>query len=125
MKKSTFWDKLILTFVFAIIIASIFFNADKSSYLDKKAIIYSKTKVISYNLEDDKDIEIEGLKGKVNIKIRNGGLWVAAAECPDKTCVKCGQISEAGQSIACLPNGVMVLIENSSDSGSIIDDVAK
>ena len=43
------------------------------------------------------------------------GVRVASADCPDKLCVKTGEIRHPGESIACVPNRVVVVLR---DSGS-------
>ncbi|NMA34949.1 MAG: NusG domain II-containing protein [Clostridiaceae bacterium] len=40
----------------------------------------------------------------------DGSIRFIRSDCPDKICVKTGRIHLAGQSAACLPNGVIVKI---------------
>ena len=49
---------------------------------------------------------------KVNIlSIRDGSVYMQAASCHNQQCVKQGSISQASQTIVCLPNQVFVNIE--------------
>lgn len=126
MKKITFCDKILLSIIFILIASWIFFFAADKNNNSKKAVIYSKKKIITYNLNEDNVIEVEGIKGKTKIIIKEGSLWFSESACPDKLCVKCGKITDAGQSAACLPNGILAVIKNNDGSvGETIDGIAK
>ncbi|MBQ1411998.1 MAG: NusG domain II-containing protein [Clostridia bacterium] len=47
------------------------------------------------------------------IEIRDGGVRMIRADCPDQVCVHTGRITETGQSIVCVPHRVVVTIRNS------------
>ncbi len=71
-----------------------------------------------YLLDTDASIDI----GDSNrLIISSGSVYMESARCPDKTCVKQGKISRVGQSIICLPNRVIVVIED--DSSDFADDI--
>ncbi len=57
------------------------------------------------------------------VVIRGGKVSVTEASCANQVCVKHGEISRAGESIVCLPNKLMVRIENSSEEGGGYDSV--
>ncbi|MBD5132197.1 MAG: NusG domain II-containing protein [Clostridiales bacterium] len=63
---------------------------------------YEKT----LSITDKADIELDCL----TVHIDGGYVWVTDADCADKVCEHTGRISRAGQSIVCLPNGVVVTI---------------
>lgn len=42
------------------------------------------------------------------IRIENGEIWVAAAECPDHTCMKMGKLHSESLPIVCLPNRLII-----------------
>ncbi len=47
----------------------------------------------------------------VVLKIDNeGNIRFIESDCPDKVCIKTGRIHLAGQSAACLPNGIVVKV---------------
>lgn len=48
--------------------------------------------------------------GRNLIRVEDGTVMVAQADCPDKICVHTGPISREGEVIACLPHGVMIYI---------------
>lgn len=52
------------------------------------------------------------LNGGTNILvIEDGKARVDEADCPDKLCVRQGEISRTGQTVTCLPNRLTVTIE--------------
>ncbi len=65
----------------------------------------------SFPLDRDAEIELEHL----TVHIQGGKVWVSDSDCADKTCVLTGKIKSGGQSIVCLPSGVVITIDGSSD----------
>jgi hypothetical protein len=54
------------------------------------------------------------LNGGSNLLIVSGGeAWVSEADCPDKVCMGMGKISRPGEFIACLPNRLIITVEDS------------
>ena len=41
---------------------------------------------------------------------KNGNISFVKSDCPDKVCIHAGKLHLAGQSAACLPNGIVVKI---------------
>lgn len=70
--------------------------------------------VRSYSLNKDRIIELDHLK----VVVSGGKVWVEDADCPDKVCERTGNISRANQSIACLPNGIIIRIKS---GGGIVE----
>jgi hypothetical protein len=58
--------------------------------------------------------EIPGPLGVTVVECSGGGARVLSSPCANKTCVASGTIRRRGQWIACLPNGVSLVIENES-----------
>lgn len=56
------------------------------------------------------------------ILVENGKISFLRADCPDKLCLKSGALSKNGDTAACVPNKVVVIIENEEKS---IDAVAE
>ena len=48
--------------------------------------------------------------GKNIVAIKNGTVSVLDADCPDKICVRRGAIAHVGETIACVPHGVLIEI---------------
>ena len=57
------------------------------------------------------------LNGGTNILvIADGEAWVSEADCPDKICMGMGHISHSGEFIACLPNRVIIVVEDGAET---------
>lgn len=44
------------------------------------------------------------------IRVKDGTVMVAQADCPDNVCVQTGPIRQEGEVIACLPHGLIIYI---------------
>ncbi|MCH5165852.1 MAG: NusG domain II-containing protein [Clostridiales bacterium] len=60
----------------------------------------------SYSLNVDRTVELDHL----TVHIKSGKVWVTDADCHDKICERTGAISRSGQTIVCLPHGIVVSI---------------
>lgn len=66
-------------------------------------------------LKQDTVVEIETEFGINHIELKNGKVNMIFADCPDQLCVKHASLSLTGGQIVCLPNQVVVYIENSEN----------
>ena len=57
------------------------------------------------------------------VDIHDGTVSVTEASCKNQVCVKHGSISRSGETIVCLPNRLVVRIENGSGEGGGYDSV--
>ena len=57
------------------------------------------------------------------VEIKDGKVSVTEASCKNQVCVRHGAISRSGESIVCLPNRLVVRIENGSEEGGGYDSV--
>lgn len=74
----------------------------------------------SYPLSNNREIKIKTDSGYNTVAIKDGGVFIKDADCPDKYCVKQGKITSG--SIICLPHRLVVEISGSESSP---DAVAK
>lgn len=63
------------------------------------------------SVTDNAVIELEHL----TVHVENGKVWVTDSDCPDKICEHTGAIERAGESIVCLPNGIVISVNGESD----------
>lgn len=65
-----------------------------------------------FDLSGSEDIVLKGKDGQENeLVIEDGKAYLRHATCPDKICVKQGEISAEGETIVCLPHKLVVAIE--------------
>lgn len=70
-----------------------------------------------FPLDTDMKEHIELEDGSYNVlEIHDGKADITAASCPDKICVNHNRVSRKNESIVCLPNKVVVTIENGEES---------
>ena len=70
-----------------------------------------------YPLDQDTSVEIQLEDGSYNLlEIKDGRTDITEASCPDKICVDHRPVSRRGESLVCLPNKVVVEIENGQEA---------
>jgi len=83
------------------------------------ALVYvngEKAYTISLNVDSETVIE-----GVCTVVVKDGKVSVCDAECPDKLCEKSGEIYREGESIVCIPEGIVIKISGEGE----VDGVAK
>lgn len=97
-------DFLIIVFVvvlaFAIWLYPVFSEQGNDAQIKQGA----ETKTVS--LLEDKEIVIDG----AIVRIADKKISIIESDCPDKVCVNTGEISKKGESIVCVPNGIVITI---------------
>lgn len=61
-----------------------------------------------------REITLSGEYGKNTVVVSNGHIMMKSAECPDKLCVKHGELKNGGSPIVCLPNRIVIKFEDTS-----------
>lgn len=106
----------ILILLFIIIICAISFSYIKNRNKDGSiANIYLDGNLYkSIDLSEVKEsYEIEINNDHTNIiKVESNGISIVEADCPDKVCINTGVIRNGSLPIICLPNKVVIKIEN-------------
>jgi len=70
-----------------------------------------------YLLSEDRTLTVVGENGGENtVCIKNGKVYVADATCPDRLCEKQGKISRRGETVVCLPNGLVVMVRDGKEN---------
>lgn len=66
---------------------------------------------------------VEGPAGSNTVEVERGRIRVSRADCPDQVCVRQGWISTGAAPIVCLPNKLVIQIEDGGGAG-IVDGVS-
>lgn len=66
--------------------------------------------VTRLDLDVDGVATVEGLDGELTLEVSRGVVRVTGSSCPDQICVQSGGIDSRGGVIACIPNGVTILV---------------
>lgn len=83
----------------------------------------NKTAVIYLDGEVQHEIELAAVEeeytievGGCTLSVNSDGVTFAKSTCPDKLCVKKGSLHESGDTMACVPNKVVVTVKSSGKS---------
>lgn len=75
------------------------------------AVRVDRKVVATFPLDVDREYTIDnGWGGENHLVIQDGVACIDQANCPDRICVLQGAVSQTGEAIICLPNGVVVEI---------------
>ncbi len=94
------------------------FLYSKLSTREPEAVVYLDGKEKGrYSLSDNIMIEIRQENGACNmLRIKDRKAEITQASCPDKVCVRHRPVSGQGESLICLPNKMVVEIENGEET---------
>lgn len=85
------------------IVAFFVFNNDGNT-----VIIKQKNKTVAeFSLKENTVFELEGN----TVSIEDGAAYMKYADCRDRICIEHKPIKKSGESIVCLPNGIVVEIK--------------
>lgn len=74
-----------------------------------------------YPLSWEGEVTIPGLQGNTVLSFHDNAVSIISSPCPTGSCIGMGSISQAGTWLACLPNGVMLMVTGTQE----VDDVAR
>ena len=124
MKSTGFWviliaGLLVVSGVFAVLVARQTSGTMVNIYLDGKCI-----RSIDLSQADSSyEFTVDGPAGSNTIQVEPGRICVSRADCPDQICVHQGWISTSVIPIVCLPNRLVILIEEQTGQNEL-DGVA-
>lgn len=78
-------------------------------------ILIDGEEAASYSLNES-DVEFTINNGTNTIQIREGRVRMTVSNCPDQICVHHKEISKNNETIVCLPNKIVLVIENTSEA---------
>ncbi len=118
MKKILPADIAVLVLVIAL---SVFFtrkNASKTG--DKVSAVADKVRY-EYSAKKNGIYTIQGTLGATTFEVKNGKIRILDSPCPEKKCVAQGWASP----LVCLPNGVIITLENAAPRIGEFDAVSQ
>lgn len=110
-KKITIGDFVLLVF-FIIISSFILYYAYKNTLFNVESVVVSnRNEEIVYSIHKNQRIDVKGDLGYTHIEINDGEVVITDSPCKEKTCIN-HPISKTGESLICLPNGVIVELKS-------------
>lgn len=113
-------DYIIIIFI-TVFVSVLTVLSYKESSTAGEVHIKTPAKQYIYKLDQDNIIDVQGLKGKTRIKIKDGKVRITESACPLKICIKNGAISHTGEYLVCLPNGIIVSIKGKDEENNTVD----
>lgn len=116
--RPTGWDALVFGAVAALaVLSAVWYYGTLSSAGPLTAVITHRgetvAQVVLSNLTEEQTLELSG-EYTLRLCLSPEGIWVECSDCPGQDCIHTGRISQAGQSIVCLPEKVTVLLTGGS-----------
>lgn len=102
------WDLILICVLFGISFAALLLFINPSE--GETVVISQYGTVIEYSLDTNTSVQLDG----GTVRIMDGEVWMTDAECRDKICENFGRISNAGESIVCVPNQIVIRIKGES-----------
>lgn len=114
-------DVIAIAFVFLLaLLTGIFFLRQAKTTEDKILVIYQDGKKCrELPLSEDTEVVIQGAYTN-RIVVRDGKAAIIESDCPGRDCVYSGWMEEGGKTIVCLPNRVLLQIEESEQTVDFI-----
>ena len=128
-------DILILIVLLSVSAYLVFAAFEKDGGRPEYMNIRTADSVYIYPLSKDSQYEFAGKRGAFVVECENRAVRVVHADCPEGICMR-KSLSEAGDSIVCLPNMVTIWLSHGANGGAdspasnsdaadgIVDDVA-
>lgn len=114
MNKNDF--KLIIVLIIIVSVFLVIFKLTEKND-NKKAIVYYEDEIIlKIDLNIDKNYQVKGYNGLVDIVIKDGKIKVESENSPLHLCSNQGYISSTYETIVCLPNKITIKIESDENS---------
>ena len=95
-----------------------------ASHAGNEVVITVDSKIFGiYSLSEDREIDVNRQGHSNHITIKDGKVSMTSSSCENQVCVHTGAISQTKDSIACLPNKVIIQICLDSSGNSKGGDV--
>lgn len=103
----------VILIIVLLVIIGIFFFLRKDGRI--ASVYYMEEKILEIDLNKDDIYVVEGDNGDVTIEVRNKMIRVESENSPKHLCSKQGFTNKQGSVIVCLPNKIVIKIEDSSN----------
>jgi hypothetical protein len=79
-------------------------------------IVVGDEEVGRYPLSHDRIIEVAGPLGMTTVVIMDGSVRVEDSPCPHRLCVRMGEKRLAGETVACIPNRILISVSGGEEA---------
>jgi len=110
---------VIFDIIIVIIVSALTFFAAYTAYMkpqgNAQILIQGQGREWTFPIDAEETIVVSGPIGNTIIKLKENSAWIESSPCDNQTCVAEGSVSKQGQWAACLPNGVLLIVEGKKD----------
>ena len=104
-------DRLLMVAALILVGASYYLAWQPSAVGSHVAIYQKNTLFKKHSLSEADTIHVPGELGDSVIQVAEGRVRFQASPCQSKFCIHAGWLQQAGEVIACLPNGIHIQVE--------------
>lgn len=113
------YDLILCISIIVLVIIYGLFRIDNHN--DKEAIVYyDNDSILKIDMNIDNTYEVNGYNGLVKIEVVDHRIRVIEENSPKHLCSRQGFISNSYETIICLPNKIVIEIEDSIDIDTIV-----
>lgn len=117
-KSDTFLVIIILTVTLFIFVG---LKLSEKKEVNKALVYYNNDLVLTVDLSlEEQEYTVEGFNGPVTIYAGDGKIKVEDEDSPLHLCSKQGYISKSYESIVCLPNKIVIKLDNNDELDAIV-----
>lgn len=115
-------DIILITVILAIVGAIVLaFKITEKKNISNALVYYEDKLVLTIDLTlEEQEYVVDGYNGLVTITAGNGKVKVEDEDSPLHLCSKQGYISKSYESIVCLPNKIVIKLEDDSSLDAIV-----
>lgn len=112
----------LLLIIIIVLVSGIFILINKLNSKDGNiAKVYYDSKLIkTIDLSKNKEYTFKGYNGEVKIKVKDKKIKVIEEKSPKHLCSKQGYISKSYETIVCLPNKIVIEIDDQMDIDTVV-----
>lgn len=81
---------------------------------DTLRVVSGERPSVTHSLHRDQRLDIQGRLGNSTLHVHAGRVRFVSSPCSHKYCVNAGWLSQGGEIMACLPNGVLIEVRGGS-----------
>jgi hypothetical protein len=121
MNKSD-W-KLVISLALVIIVSFALLFLVKNNNTPKKALVYYENELvleIDLSLKGEHEYHVSGYNGDILIKTNDNKIKVEEENSPNHICSKQGYIDSSYEVLVCLPNKVVIKIEDNKEIDTVV-----
>lgn len=119
MKASKKYQIILVAFLLVICMV-VFYILHHKKIEKPVAVIYKNGEIVKSidlsSVTEEYEFIIEDGANYNRIRVDEEGVSIIEASCPDKVCIKTGHVHDSLLPITCLPNKLMIKIENATES---------